>query len=128
MFCQLSTTIRERTRAGLGAARARGRGGGPRKRLGEEQRRHAVELYRSRQPTVKEICALVGVSRSKLYAYVEEFAEGGGTAALIPASGWPLDATAVERTCGTCVASSSRLGDGDLHPPGPRLGTPGLGA
>ena len=78
--------IRERTRAGLAAARARGRVGGRRKRLGEEQRRHAVELYRSRQRTVKEICALVGVSRSTLYAYVEEFAEGGGAAASVPAS------------------------------------------
>ena len=47
--------IRERTRAGLDAARARGRVGGRRKRLGEEQRRHAVDLYRSRQRTVKEI-------------------------------------------------------------------------
>ena len=70
--------IRERTRAGLAAARARGRVGGRSKRLGEEQRRHAVELYRSRQRTVKEICALVGISRSTLYAYVEEFAEGDG--------------------------------------------------
>ena len=70
--------IRERTRAGLAAARARGRVGGRHKRLGEEQRRHAVELYRSRQRTVKEICALVGVSRSTLYAYVEEFAERDG--------------------------------------------------
>ena len=76
--------IRERTRAGLDAARARWRVGGRRKRLDEDQRRHAVELYRSRQRTVKEICALVGISRSTLYAYVEEFAEPGGTA--IPAS------------------------------------------
>ena len=69
--------IRERTRAGLAAARARGRVGGRRKRLDEDRRRHAVELYRSRQRTVKEICALVRISRSTLYAYVEEFAESG---------------------------------------------------
>ena len=75
--------IRERTRAGLAAARARGRVGGRRKRLGEEQRRHAVELYRSRQRTVKEICALVGISRSTLYAYVEEFAKGDGAAGSV---------------------------------------------
>ncbi len=78
--------IRERTRVGLAAARARGSVGGRRKRLGEEQRRHVVELYRSRQRTVKEICALVGVSRSTLYAYVEEFAERGGADASVPAS------------------------------------------
>ena len=78
--------IRERTRAGLAAARAGGRVGGRRKRLGEEQRRHAVELDRSGQRTVKEICALVGVSRSTLYAYVEEFGERDGADASVPAS------------------------------------------
>ena len=77
--------IRERTRAGLAAARARGRIGGRRKRLDEDRRRHAVELYRSRQRTVKEICALVGISRSTLYAYVEEFAETSGAGAPVSA-------------------------------------------
>ena len=80
--------IRERTRAGLDAARARGRVGGRRKRLDEDQRRHAVELYRSRQRTVKEICALVGNSRSTLYTYVEEFAEAGGTVIQASARRW----------------------------------------
>ena len=37
--------IRERTQAGLQAARARGRQGGRRKRLDSGQRAHAVELY-----------------------------------------------------------------------------------
>jgi len=68
--------IRERTQAGLQAARARGRQGGRRKRLDTGQRVHAVELYRSRRHTVKEICALMGISRATLYAYVEEFADG----------------------------------------------------
>ena len=68
--------IRERTRAGLQAARARGRQGGRRKRLDVPQRAHAVELYRSRRHTVKEICELMGISRATLYAYVEEFADG----------------------------------------------------
>ena len=66
--------IRERTQAGLAAARARGRLGGRRKRLNQRQRAHAVELYRSRQHTVKEICGLMGISRATLYAYLEEFA------------------------------------------------------
>ena len=74
--------IREGTRAGLAAARAHGRVGGRRKRLDEQKRRHAVELYRSRQRTVMEICVLVGISRSTLY--VEEFAEAGGEIALAP--------------------------------------------
>ena len=67
--------IRERTQAGLRAARARGRKGGRRKRLGREQRTHAVELYRARRHTVKQICALTGISRATLYAYVEEFSK-----------------------------------------------------
>ena len=76
--------IRERTRAGLD----------------EDQRRHAVELYRSGQRPVKEICALVGISRSMLYAYVEEFAEAGGAAAPGPRSPVMPRVRAVERTCG----------------------------
>ena len=67
--------IRDRTQAGLQAARARGRKGGRRKRLDRDQRAHAVELYRSRQHTVKQVCNLMGVSRATLYAYVEEFPE-----------------------------------------------------
>ena len=67
--------IRERTQAGLKAARARGRLGGRKKRLNPRQRAHAVELYRSRQHTVKEICGLMGISRATLYAYVEEFSK-----------------------------------------------------
>ena len=42
--------IRERTQAGLQAARARGRKGGRPKRLDAEQRAHAVALYRARKP------------------------------------------------------------------------------
>lgn len=66
--------IRERTHAGLTAARARGRMGGRKKVLDLKQRRHAVELYRSKKHTVKEICALMGIARATLYAYVDELA------------------------------------------------------
>jgi len=65
--------IRERTQAGLSAARARGRLGGRRKALNRDNRRHVVELYRSGQHTTKEICRLMGISKPTLYAYVEEF-------------------------------------------------------
>ena len=67
--------IRERTQAGLQAARARGRKGGRPKRLDAGQRAHAVALYRARNHTVAEICALMGISRATLYAYVEELSE-----------------------------------------------------
>lgn len=62
--------IRERTQAGLRAARARDRMGGRPKALNKRQRAHAVELYKSRRHTVKEIC------RQTLYSYVEEFSDG----------------------------------------------------
>ena len=65
--------IRERPQAGLQAAR--GRLGGRRKRLDAQQWAHALQLYRERQHTVKEICSLMGISRATLYAYVEEFSK-----------------------------------------------------
>lgn len=68
--------LRERTGAGLAAARARGRLGGRRKRLDARQRSHAVDLYLGRKHAVKEICALMGISRATLYAYVAEAQNG----------------------------------------------------
>ena len=62
--------IRERTHAGLAAARARGRKGGRRPKLGDKQRALAVELYRQKKQTVREICQVVGISRPTLYSYV----------------------------------------------------------
>jgi DNA invertase Pin-like site-specific DNA recombinase len=66
--------IRERTLAGLEAARARGRKGGRRKaseRLPPEQLARAKELYAARQNTIAEIMALTGFkSRNTFYKYV----------------------------------------------------------
>jgi DNA invertase Pin-like site-specific DNA recombinase len=70
------TLIRERTQAGLNAARARGRKGGRRKLLDAKRRAHAVDLYKSKKHTAKEICALMGISRATLYSYIEEFSDG----------------------------------------------------
>jgi DNA invertase Pin-like site-specific DNA recombinase len=64
--------IRDRTRAGLEAARARGRKGGRPKRLNTKQRALAVDLYHQRKHTVDEICHTVGISKPTLYAYVGE--------------------------------------------------------
>jgi DNA invertase Pin-like site-specific DNA recombinase len=58
--------IRERTQAGLAAARARGRKGGRPKSLDTEKRKMAVKWYRNRNHTVLEICRLVGVSKPTL--------------------------------------------------------------
>ena len=67
--------IRERTRAGLTAARARGRLGGRPKRLSPEKRRLAVQLYRAKEHSIAEICRLMGISKPTLYSYL---AEAGG--------------------------------------------------
>ena len=64
--------VRERTRAGLDAARARGRMGRRKHRLTPERRAHAVDLYRAKDKTVREICRLMGISKPTLYAYVAE--------------------------------------------------------
>jgi DNA invertase Pin-like site-specific DNA recombinase len=63
--------IRDRTHAGLEAARARGRKGGRRKKLGEKQRAVAVDLYRQKNHTIDEICKAVGITRPTLYKYVK---------------------------------------------------------
>ena len=64
--------IRERTMAGLVAARARGRFGGRRKTLDADRRRLAVQLYNERKHTVREICRLMGISKPTLYSYIGE--------------------------------------------------------
>src|ERR671933_451010 len=62
--------IRERTNAGLQAARARGRKGGPKYKLTEKQVAIARQLWKSHTP-VKEICQTLGVSRATFYRYVQ---------------------------------------------------------
>ncbi len=62
--------IRERTQAGLIAARARGRRGGRPKALDPAKRQLALELYAERQHSVEEICRLMGISKPTLYNYI----------------------------------------------------------
>jgi DNA invertase Pin-like site-specific DNA recombinase len=64
--------IRERTMAGLQAARARGRKGGRKPKLDARKRAMAADLYRQKKHTVGEICAMVGVTKPTLYKYVRE--------------------------------------------------------
>jgi DNA invertase Pin-like site-specific DNA recombinase len=63
--------IRERTQAGLQAARARGRKGGRPKALNADKRALAVQLYGDRKHTVKQICQMMGISKPTLYKYVD---------------------------------------------------------
>jgi DNA invertase Pin-like site-specific DNA recombinase len=62
--------IRERTQAGLQAARARGRKGGRRAALTEKQVQIAWQLYDAKTP-VQEICQTLGISRATFYRYVK---------------------------------------------------------
>ena len=62
--------IKERTRAGLHAARARGRQGGRPKRLNAQQRSFAVDLFRQKKHSIHEICMMLGITKPMLYAYV----------------------------------------------------------
>jgi len=64
--------IRERTQAGLAAARARGRKGGRPKLLDPEKRRHVVALYNDKQHSIAEICRIMGISKPTLYSYLAE--------------------------------------------------------
>ena len=59
--------IRERTRAGLEAARIRGRKGGRPTKLDEKQVKEVRRLYESKTVTVDQIAAMMGVGRSTIY-------------------------------------------------------------
>jgi len=59
--------IRDRTVAGLAAARARGRVGGRPSKLTAEQVRQARRMYDARELTVEQIGTVLGVSRTSIY-------------------------------------------------------------
>ncbi len=73
--------IRERTQAGLLAARARGRKGGRPKTLNAEKRALAINLYERKEHTVNQVCQMMGISKPTLYKYLEE---RKGTADSLP--------------------------------------------
>ena len=65
--------IRERTQAGLSAARSRGRLGGRPKGLGKEtlaKASAAQTLYEAKDKTAEEIGKLLGISRATVYRYI----------------------------------------------------------
>ena len=63
--------IRERTNAGLAAARARGRKGGRPKGVDEKKRKAALALKRDSHYSIREICEIVGISRNTYYKYTQ---------------------------------------------------------
>src|SRR5579859_3404883 len=65
--------IRERTNAGLAAARARGRvGGRPKKLTTNGKVALARQLFADPNQSIPEICSTLEISRSTLYRYVRE--------------------------------------------------------
>jgi DNA invertase Pin-like site-specific DNA recombinase len=65
--------IRERTNAGLSAARARGRvGGRPRKLKTNGKVVLARRMFADQSHSIPEICATLGTSRATLYRYVKK--------------------------------------------------------
>jgi len=62
--------MRERTHAGLKAARARGKMGGRPKKLNAEKRKLVNDLYNEKSRTITQICELVGISKPTLYKYL----------------------------------------------------------
>jgi DNA invertase Pin-like site-specific DNA recombinase len=64
--------IRERTLAGLAAARARGRVGGRPRKLSKKQVEMAKNLMKDISIPIAEICKTLSVSKSTLYRYVGE--------------------------------------------------------
>ena len=63
--------IRERTRAGLAAARARGRMGGRKRALDAKKVAQAKTLYADKSNSVQDICQTLGISRTTLWRYIK---------------------------------------------------------
>lgn len=61
--------IRERTKAGLSAARARGRTGGRKRAMTDEQIEQARAMMSNSKLKIKAICQTLGVSKATLYKY-----------------------------------------------------------
>jgi DNA invertase Pin-like site-specific DNA recombinase len=64
--------IRERTNAGLEAARSRGKKGGRPRALTPQKIQLARRLYADKNTSVSEICKMLGISRHTLQRYMKE--------------------------------------------------------
>jgi hypothetical protein len=62
--------IKERTMAGLAAARARGRKGGRPRKLGPEKLRQLRTLTADKTSSVRSICHTLGISKATFYRYL----------------------------------------------------------
>jgi DNA invertase Pin-like site-specific DNA recombinase len=73
--------IRERTRAGLEAARARGKRGGRPRKLDAKKKSQALTLHDDKTNTIADICRTLRIGRTTLYRYL---AEGRTNARQLP--------------------------------------------
>jgi DNA invertase Pin-like site-specific DNA recombinase len=71
--------IRERTQAGLQAARARGRKGGRPKALSPKKVEMARALFSDKNNSIDDICKTLQISRVTLYRYVKATKESAAT-------------------------------------------------
>ena len=62
--------IRERTNAGLSAARSRGRKGGRPKSMDDKKITMAKALFNDKKNSIKDICEALKVSKPTLYRYL----------------------------------------------------------
>jgi len=69
--------IRDRTKAGLQAARLRGRKGGRKPLLNKQQVERMMALYQQQENTVTEICKIFSISRPSFYNYLRIWKQGG---------------------------------------------------
>jgi len=89
--------IRERTKAGLSAARARGRKGGRPQGVDEKKKKAALALKKDRERSVKEICDIVGISRNTYYKYTrseDNSVESGNSAKAVQPAAKKLNSPA----------------------------------
>jgi DNA invertase Pin-like site-specific DNA recombinase len=70
--------IRERTQAGLAAARARGRRGGRPRVLDRRKLAMAQALYEDKSHSIEDICKTLKVCRATLYRYLKAGAGEAG--------------------------------------------------
>jgi len=94
--------IRDRTVAGLTAARARGRVGGRPSKLTAEQVRQARKMYDARELTVEQIGDVLGVSRTSIYRALGKTTTPASPAAAGPA---PTEPTVAITTCAEVSAA-----------------------
>jgi len=101
--------IRDRTVAGLTAARARGRVGGRPSKLTAEQVRQARRMYDARELTVEQIGTVLGVSRTSIYRALGKTTTpaSSASASAAPAPARPAEPVATSKGTATSLRTAA---------------------